>query len=424
MMSEAQRMQQDWEQNERWQGISRPYSPEEVLRLRGSIHIEYTLARLGAERLWHLLKTEDYVNALGAMTGNQAVQQVDAGLKAIYVSGWQTAADANVSGEMYPDQSLYPSHSVPELAKRINKSLMRADQIQHLNGGGDTYYFAPMVADAEAGFGGNLNTFELTKWMIEAGVAGIHYEDQLSSAKKCGHLGGKVLVPTQEAINKLVAARLASDVLNVPTVLIARTDAEAATLITSDIDERDRRFIRDEPRTSEGFFAVDNGLDAAIARGLAYAPYVDMVWCETKHPDLDEARAFAEAIRAEYPGKMLMYNCSPSFNWSRHLDATTISIFQRELGAMGYKFQFITLAGFHALNLSMYELAAKYRDQGMTAYSALQDREFELEREMGYRAVKHQAFVGTGYFDEVQTVVTSGNVSTKALEGSTEAAQF
>ncbi len=424
MMSEAQRIQQDWDSNERWQGISRPYSPDDVLRLRGSLHIEHTLARVGAERLWHLLKTEDYVNALGALTGNQAVQQVDAGLKAIYISGWQTAADANIAGEMYPDQSLYPAHSVPELVKRINKALMRADQIQHMNGGGDAYYFAPMVADAEAGFGGNLNTFELTKWMIEAGVAGIHYEDQLSSAKKCGHLGGKVLVPTQEAINKLVAARLASDVMGVPTLLIARTDAEAATLITSDIDERDRRFIRDEPRTSEGFFAVDNGLEAAVARGLAYAPYVDMVWCETKHPDLDEARAFAEAIHKEYPGKMLMYNCSPSFNWSRHLDATTISIFQRELGAMGYKFQFITLAGFHALNLSMYELAREYRDQGMTAYTKLQDREFELEKESGYRAVKHQSFVGTGYFDDVQMVVTSGNVSTKALEGSTETEQF
>jgi len=424
MMNEAQRMQQDWDTNERWKGITRPYSPEDVLRLRGSIRIEHTLARIGAERLWHLLQTEDYVNALGALTGNQAVQQVDAGLKAIYISGWQTAADANIAGEMYPDQSLYPAHSVPELVKRINKSLMRADQIQHMNGGGDKYYFAPMVADAEAGFGGNLNTFELTKWMIEAGVAGIHYEDQLSSAKKCGHLGGKVLVPTQEAINKLVAARLASDVMDVPTLMIARTDAEAATLLTSDIDERDRPFILDEPRTSEGFFSVSNGLEAAIARGLAYAPYVDMVWCETKKPDLEEARRFAEGIHKEHPGNMLMYNCSPSFNWSRHLDATTISIFQRELGAMGYKFQFITLAGFHALNLSMYELAHKYRDQGMTAYSELQDREFELEKESGYRAVKHQAFVGTGYFDEVQTVVTSGNVSTTALKGSTEEAQF
>ncbi len=424
MMNEAQRMQQDWDTNERWKGITRPYSPEDVLRLRGSIRIEHTLARIGAERLWHLLQTEDYVNALGALTGNQAVQQVDAGLKAIYISGWQTAADANIAGEMYPDQSLYPAHSVPELVKRINKSLMRADQIQHMNGGGDKYYFAPMVADAEAGFGGNLNTFELTKWMIEAGVAGIHYEDQLSSAKKCGHLGGKVLVPTQEAINKLVAARLASDVMDVPTLMIARTDAEAATLLTSDIDERDRPFILDEPRTSEGFFSISNGLEAAIARGLAYAPYVDMVWCETKKPDLEEARRFAEGIHKEHPGKMLMYNCSPSFNWSRHLDATTISIFQRELGAMGYKFQFITLAGFHALNLSMYELAHKYRDQGMTAYSELQDREFELEKESGYRAVKHQAFVGTGYFDEVQTVVTSGNVSTTALKGSTEEAQF
>lgn len=413
----------DWDTNPRWEGITRPYTPEDVLKLRNSIKIEYTLAKMGAERLWRLLRTEEYVNALGAMTGNQAVQQVHAGLKAIYVSGWQTAADANTSGQMYPDQSLYPVNSVPELGKRINYALMRADQIQNLSGG-DTYWFAPMMADAEAGFGGNLNTFELTKAMIEAGIAGIHYEDQLSSAKKCGHLGGKVLVPTQEAINKLVAARLAADVLDVPTIIVARTDAEAATLITSDIDERDRRFIVNNERTSEGFFNVKNGLEAAIARGLAYAPYVDMVWCETGHPDLEEAKQFAEAIRREYPNKMLMYNCSPSFNWKRHLDDATIAKFQRELGAMGYKFQFITLAGFHALNLSMFELALGYKAEGMSAYSRLQEREFELEKERGYKAVKHQSFVGTGYFDAVQTIVTSGNSSTTAMKGSTEAEQF
>lgn len=420
----AQQMQHDWDTNPRWEGIERPYTPEDVLKLRGSIKIEYTLAKLGAERLWELLNSEDYVNALGAMSGNQAVQMVQAGLKAIYISGWQTAADANLAGQMYPDQSLYPANSVPQLIRRINNALKRADEVQHISGG-DNYWFAPMMADAEAGFGGNLNTYELTKGMIEAGVAGIHYEDQLSSAKKCGHLGGKVLVPTQEMINKLVAARLAADVMGVPTITVARTDAEAATLLTSDIDERDRRFIQtDEPRTSEGFFPVQNGLDAAIARGLAYAPYVDMVWCETKHPDLDEARQFAEAIHAEFPDKLLMYNCSPSFNWSRHLDAGTIAKFQREMGAMGYKFQFITLAGFHALNLSMFELAMGYRETGMTAYSALQDREFELERTDGYKAVKHQAFVGTGYFDAVQNIVTGGTASTTALKGSTEEEQF
>jgi isocitrate lyase len=424
-MNETQQMQHDWQTNPRWEGITRTYTPEDVLRLRGSIRIEYTLARLGAERLWELLNTEDYVNSLGAMSGNQAVQMVQAGLKAIYISGWQTAADANIAGQMYPDQSLYPANSVPELIRRINNALMRADQIQHLNAKDDTYWFAPMVADAEAGFGGNLNTYELTKWMIEAGVAGIHYEDQLSSAKKCGHLGGKVLVPTQEMINRMISARLAADVMDVPTIIIARTDADAATLLTSDIDERDRRFVKTgEPRTSEGFFPVHNGIEAAIARGLAYAPYVDMIWCETSHPDLDEARQFAEAIHGQYPDKKLMYNCSPSFNWSRNLDASTIARFQRELGAMGYKFQFITLAGFHALNLSMFELATDYFVRGMTAYSVLQDREFELEHSQGYKAVKHQSFVGTGYFDAVQNVVTSGQTSTTALTGSTEAEQF
>lgn len=422
-MFNAHEMKNDWNNNPRWQGLERPYTPEEVLRLRGSVRIEYTLARMGAEKLWKLLTEESYVNALGALTGNQAIQQVQAGLKAIYISGWQTAADANMSGQMYPDQSLYPVNSVPELAKRINSALMRADQIQHMDGGTDIDWFVPLVADAEAGFGGNLNAFELTKAMIESGVAGIHYEDQLSSAKKCGHLGGKVLVPTQEAINKLVSARLAADVMDVPTMIIARTDADAATLITSDIDDRDKRFVTGD-RTSEGFYKVRHGMESAIDRGLSYAPYADMIWMETSHPDLDEAKTFAEAIHDRFPGKMLMYNCSPSFNWSAKLDAGTIAKFQSELGAMGYKFQFITLAGFHALNLSMFELALGYSTQGMTAYSALQDREFDLARTSGYKAVKHQTFVGTGYFDAIQSVVTAGNTSTTALEGSTEAEQF
>jgi isocitrate lyase len=423
MMTEMERMQRDWDTNPRWNGIKRPYSPADVLRLRGSVQIDYTLAKLGAERLWNLMHENDYVNALGAMTGNQAVQMVQAGLKALYISGWQTAADANTAGQMYPDQSLYPVNSVPELIKKINYALQRADQIQHMTNKGNHHYFAPMVADAEAGFGGNLNTFELTKFMIEAGVAGIHYEDQLSSAKKCGHLGGKVLVPTQEHIQKLIAARLAADVLGVPTLIIARTDADAATLLTSDIDPRDRPFVNGE-RTTEGFYGVRNGLEACIARGLAYAPYCDMIWMETGHPNLEEARAFAEGIHQVYPNKMLMYNCSPSFNWNAQLDPDTIAKFQRELGKMGYKFQFITLAGFHALNLSMFELAIGYRESGMTAYAALQQREFDLEKTDGYRAVKHQSFVGTGYFDEVQNVITSGTASTKALEGSTEVEQF
>ncbi len=421
-MMTAAELRHQWQHNPRWRGIQRPYSAEDVLRLRGSLRIEYTLARLGAERLWHLLTTEPYINALGAVTGNQAVQMAQAGLKAIYVSGWQTAADANTAGQMYPDQSLYPVNSVPELCRRINRAFIRADQIQHLDGGDRIDYFLPLVADAEAGFGGTLNAFELMKDLIDAGAAGVHFEDQLSSAKKCGHLGGKVLVPTQEAISKLVAARLAADVLDVPTLIIARTDADAASLITSDIDERDRPFLTGE-RTVEGFFGVRNGLQAAIARGLAYAPYADLVWCETSHPDLDEARQFAEAIHDQYPGKLLMYNCSPSFNWSRNLDAGTIARFQRELGAMGYRFQFITLAGFHALNLSMFELARAYRVEGMTAYARLQDREFELAHE-GYRAVKHQAFVGTGYFDAVQQAIMQGHSSTVALAGSTEQEQF
>ncbi|MBE2270941.1 MAG: isocitrate lyase [Anaerolinea sp.] len=416
-------LKQYWKNNERWAGIVRPYSPEDVLKLRGSVKIEYTLARMGAERLWTMLKNEPYVNTLGAMTGNQAVQMAQAGLKAIYVSGWQTAADANVSGQMYPDQSLYPVNSVPELGRRINRALTRADQIQHMEGTGDLDYFLPLVADAEAGFGGNLNAYELMKDMIDAGIAGVHFEDQLSSAKKCGHMGGKVLVPTQEAINKLVAARLAADVMDVPALIIARTDADAATLITSDIDDRDKVFLTGE-RTYEGFYGVRHGLPSAIARGLAYAPYSDMVWCETSHPDLEEARQFAEAIHEKFPGKMLMYNCSPSFNWSRNLDAGTIAKFQRELGAMGYKFQFITLAGFHSLNLSMFELAIGYRSEGMTAYSRLQDREFELAHTDGYKAVKHQTFVGVGYFDAVQQVIMQGHSSTTALHGSTEEEQF
>lgn len=422
-MNNPTMMKQFWQNNERWNGIKRPYTPEDVLKLRGSVKIEYTLARMGAERLWDLLSNEPYINSLGAMTGNQAVQMAQAGLKAIYLSGWQVAADANVSGQMYPDQSLYPVNSVPELARRINKSLTRADQIQHLEGKGNVDYFLPMVADAEAGFGGNLNAYELMKDMIDAGVAGVHFEDQLSSAKKCGHLGGKVLVPTQEAINKLVAARLAADVLDVPTLIVARTDADSSSLITSDIDDRDKPFLTGE-RTFEGFYGVRHGMESAIARGLAYAPYADMLWMETAHPDLEEARTFAEAIHKQYPGKMLMYNCSPSFNWSHHLDQGTIAKFQRELGAMGYKFQFITLAGFHSINLGMFELALGYRSEGMTAYARLQDHEFDLAHSAGYKAVKHQAFVGVGYFDAVQQVIMQGHSSTTALHGSTEEEQF
>lgn len=416
----------DWNRNPRWEGIKRTYTADDVLRLRGSVKIEYTLAKMAADRLWQLLQTEDYVNALGAITGNQAVQMVEAGLKAIYVSGWQVAADGNTASSMYPDQSLYPADSVPCLAERINNALIRADQVQHISGKADndkTYYFAPMVADAEAGFGGNLNAFEIMKAMIVSGVGGVHFEDQLSSAKKCGHLGGKVLVPTAEFVNKLIAARLASDVMDVPTLLVARTDAESATLLTSDIDPYDQPFLTGE-RTSEGFYGVRHGMESCIQRGLAYAPYADLVWMETSHPDLDEARQFADAIHDKYPNKMLMYNCSPSFNWSRNLDAGTIAKFQRELGAMGYKFQFITLAGFHSLNTAMFELALGYRHEGMKAYAKLQDREFELAQTDGYRAVKHQAFVGTGYFDRVQEVVTGGQASTTALANSTETAQF
>jgi isocitrate lyase len=416
---------QDWAANPRWNGVERPYTPEDVLRLRGSIHIEHTLARMGAERLWDLLQTDPYINALGAMSGNQAVQQVQAGLKAIYVSGWQVAADANNAGTMYPDQSLYPSDSVPNLCRRINNALQRADQVHHAEGKvapGQTW-FAPLVADAEAGFGGTLNAFELMKGMIEAGAACVHFEDQLSSAKKCGHLGGKVLVSTTEAIQKLVAARLAADVMGVPTLIMARTDADSAHLLTSDIDARDRAFCTGE-RTPEGFFRIRGGIESAIARGLAYAPYADLIWCETSHPDLEEARRFAEAIHAQYPGKALAYNCSPSFNWRKNLDEATIAHFQPELARMGYKFQFVTLAGFHALNLSMFELARGYKLAGMTAYSRLQEKEFSRETQYGYEAVKHQRFVGTGYFDQVQQVISGGLASTTALAGSTEAEQF
>ena len=416
-------LENQWRSNPRWRGIKRPYKADDVIRLRGTVQVEHTLARLGAERLWDLLQQESYVAALGAMTGNQAIQQVEAGLQAIYVSGWQVAADANNSGQMYPDQSLYPADSVPNLVRRINQALMRADQIHHAEGKNGKYWFAPMVADAEAGFGGNLNAFELMKAMIEAGAACVHFEDQLSSAKKCGHLGGKVLVSTTEAIQKLVAARLAADVMGVPTLIMARTDADSAGLLTTDIDPRDREFCTGK-RTLEGFFEVRSGIEAAIARGLAYAPYVDLLWCETSKPNLEEAREFAEGIHAVYPGKMLAYNCSPSFNWRKHLSNDEIARFQRELGAMGYKFQFITLAGFHALNHTMFELAREYKTLGMSAYSELQEAEFQSEKEHQYSAVKHQRFVGTGYFDTVQNVISSGTASTTALAGSTEAEQF
>jgi isocitrate lyase len=419
----ATEIARQWQVDDRWIDIQRPYSSEDVTRLRGSLQIEYTLARQGAERLWKLLHREFYVPALGAMTGNQAVQQVKAGLQAIYISGWQVAADANDSGQMYPDQSLYPADSVPNLVRRINQALMRADQIHHAEGKNGVHWFAPMVADAEAGFGGNLNAFELMKAMIEAGAACVHFEDQLSSAKKCGHLGGKVLVPTTEAIQKLVAARLAADVMGVPTLIMARTDADSAHLLTSDIDPRDHEFLTGE-RTPEGFFGIRGGLKSAIARAISYAPYADLLWCETSHPDLEEARQFAEAVHAKYPGKLLAYNCSPSFNWKQKLDDTTIARFQTELAAMGYKFQFITLAGFHALNLAMFELARGYKVDGMTAYARLQEKEFAREFSHGYEAVKHQRFVGTGYFDAVTQVIAGGTSSVTALAGSTETEQF
>ncbi len=416
-------LEKSWAEDSRWKGIKRPYSAEDVVKLRGSILIEQTLASKGANRLWKSLHEEDYVNALGALTGNQAVQQVKAGLQAIYLSGWQVAADANLSGQMYPDQSLYPANSVPSVVKRINQALQRADQIDHAEGREDGFdWFAPIVADAEAGFGGPLNVFELMKGMIEAGAAGVHLEDQLASEKKCGHLGGKVLLPTQNAIRNLVAARLASDVLGVPTVLIARTDADAADMVTSDIDPVDKKFLTGE-RTPEGFFRTNPGIDQAIARGLAYAPYADLVWCETSHPSLEEAKQFADAIHAKFPGKKLAYNCSPSFNWEANLDKETIAKYQVELGKMGYKFQFVTLAGFHSLNHSMFNLAHDYKDNGMAAYSKLQQAEFADENK-GYTATRHQREVGTGYFDEVSQVISGGTSSTTAMKGSTEAEQF
>jgi isocitrate lyase len=419
----AEEITRSWERDARWKGILRSYTAEDVVRLRGTMHIEHTLARAGAERLWQLMTTRPPVRALGALTGNQAVQQVAAGLQGIYLSGWQVAADANTAGQMYPDQSLYPADSVPAVVRRINQALQRADQIDQAEGrGGKTYWYAPIVADAEAGFGGDLNAFELMKAMIEAGAAGVHFEDQLASAKKCGHMGGKVLVPTQEFIRKLCAARLAADVMDVPTILVARTDAGSAKLLTSDFDERDRPFLTGE-RTHEGFFSVKGGLEAALARGLAYAPYADLIWCETSTPDLEEARRFAAAIHERFPGKMLAYNCSPSFNWSKFLDPAAIASFQNDLGKLGYAFQFVTLAGFHSLNLSMYELASGYRAEGMAAYARMQDREFAVNPQ-GYAAVKHQSFVGTGYFDEVARTIADGQISTAALKGSTEEHQF
>ncbi|ROI00645.1 isocitrate lyase [Chryseobacterium daecheongense] len=419
---QIQAIEHDWLTNPRWDGIKRPYTAEDVLKLRGSYTIDYTIATEMSKKFWDKLNSQDYVAGLGALTGNQAVQEVDAGLEAIYLSGWQVAADANLSGEMYPDQSLYPANSVPSVVKKINNALLRADQIQSVNGGGDKEYLVPIIADAEAGFGGNLNAFELMKQMIEAGAAAVHFEDQLSSAKKCGHLGGKVLVPTQEAINKLIAARLAADVTGVPSIIIARTDADAADLLTSDIDDRDKKFVTGE-RTSEGFYVVKNGVEQGIDRGLSYAPYADLIWMETSNPDLEQAKRFAEGIHAKFPGKMLAYNCSPSFNWAARLSVEEMTTFREELAKLGYKFQFITLAGFHALNTAMFELALAYKEKGMAGYSELQEREFALQKR-GFRAVKHQSFVGTGYFDEVQTIVTNGASATVAMKDSTETAQF
>jgi isocitrate lyase len=415
-------LEKEWAENSRWKGVRRDYRAADVVKLRGSVLVEHTLARLGAEKLWRLVHQDEPLCALGAVTGNQAIQEVQAGLKAIYCSGWQVAGDGNSSGQMYPDQSLYPVDSVPKMVERINNAFTRTDEIYSLNGDDSIDWFAPIVADAEAGFGGNLNAFELMKHMIRSGAAGVHFEDQLSSAKKCGHMGGKVLVPTQEAVAKLSAARLAADVLGVPTVLIARTDADAANLITSDADERDREFIIGE-RTAEGFFRARAGLDQAIARGLAYAPYADMIWCETSKPDLEQARKFADAIHAEFPEQLLAYNCSPSFNWKANLDDRTMACFREELGAMGYKFQFITLAGWHALNSSMFKLSLAYKADGMFAYSKLQQEEFADEQH-GFRATKHQSFVGAGYFDAVQNTIMSGQSSTTAMDGSTEEEQF
>jgi isocitrate lyase len=420
---EARELSRAWKNEPRWQGIERPYSVEAVLRLCGSIPIEYTLARMGAERLWQLLHDEPYVHALGALTGNQAVEQVLAGLKAIYASGWQVAADANNAGQTYPDQSLYPADSAPTLVRRINNALLRADQIQHTLERGNIHWLAPIVADGEAGFGGPLNAFELTKAMIDAGAAAVHLEDQLSSLKKCGHMGGKVVVPASEFLRKFFAARLAADILDVPTVLIARTDANGARLLRSDIDPNDHPFLTGN-RTVEGYFEVKGGLEFAIARALVYAPYADMIWCETSTPDLGEAREFAQAVQEKFPNRLLAYNCSPSFNWRRHLDEATIRGFQEKLGSMGYRFQFVTLAGFHALNASMFDLAYGYKSEGMAAYSRLQEQEFQMERERGYSAIRHQGFVGAGYFDEIQNVISGGETSTAALRGSTEEEQF
>ncbi|TXI50641.1 MAG: isocitrate lyase [Lysobacter sp.] len=418
----AEQLKLDWNNNPRWAGVTRPYSAEDVVRLRGTVPVDHSIARLGAEKLWKYLQTEDFVNALGALTGNQAMQQVKAGLKAIYLSGWQVAADANIAGEMYPDQSLYPANSVPQVVKRINNTLLRADQIQCAEGTGDIDFLQPIVADAEAGFGGVLNAFELMKAMIEAGASGVHFEDQLASVKKCGHMGGKVLVPTREAVEKLVAARLAADVMGVPTLIVARTDAEAADLLTSDVDANDVPFCTGE-RTVEGFYKTKNGLDQAISRGLAYAPYADLVWCETGKPDLEFARKFAEAIHAKFPGKLLAYNCSPSFNWKKNLDDATIAKFQKEIASYGYKFQFITLAGFHALNYSMFNLAHGYARRQMSAFVELQEAEFAAA-DRGFTAVKHQREVGTGYFDSVTQTIQGGQSSTVALKGSTEEEQF
>ena len=420
----AAQMTQNWARSPRWAGVERPYSAEQVLRLRGSFRIEHTIARMGADRLWQLLHSDPFVRALGAVTGNQAVQMVQAGLKAIYMSGWQVAGDNNTAAETYPDQSLYPVDSVPVLVRRINKALQRADQIAHMNGKHDTYWMAPIVADAESVFGGTLNSYELMKAMIEAGAAGVHFEDQLASAKKCGHMGGKVLVPIREFIQKLVAARLAADVMDVPTLIVARTDADSAQLITSDVDERDEPFILSKDRTYEGFYYIKGGIEYAIQRGLAYAPYADLVWCETAKPDIGEAREFAQGVHEKFPGKMLAYNCSPSFNWRRNLDDRTIATFQEQLGELGFKFQFVTLAGFHSLNSGMFELARAYRDEGMAAYTRLQEKEFAMEKEFGFAAVKHQSFVGVNYFDEIQLTITGGTASTTAMHGSTEEAQF
>ncbi len=422
-MKTVEQIEKEWNEDKRWKGIKRNYSAKDVVNLRGSFPIKYSIAELGSKRLWDLLQRDDQaVRALGALTGNQALQQVKAGLEAIYLSGWQVAADANLAGQMYPDQSLYPANSVPEVVKKINRTLLRADQIEHSEGNSDTYWMAPIMADAEAGFGGALNSFELMKAMIEAGASGVHFEDQLASEKKCGHLGGKVLIPTQQFVKTLTAARLAADVMDVPTLIVARTDADAAKLLTSDIDPYDHKSLSGG-RTAEGFFNVKSGLESAVARGLAYAPYADLVWCETSSPDLTQAKKFAEAIRKEFPGKMLAYNCSPSFNWSKKLDAGTIAKFQTELNAMGYKFQFITLAGFHALNHSMFSLAKDYKKNAMSAYAKLQDSEFALE-DSGYTATRHQREVGTGYFDMVANTISGGEASTLAMAESTESEQF